>query len=72
MGIRAKFVAPIRSGWQSGDAQDCKSFNAGSTPAPDSNFAPVAQTVERQLEELRVAGPNPAGGTTLHNLVPVV
>jgi hypothetical protein len=46
------------TGWQSGDAGDCKSPYAGSTPAPVS--AEVVQWVERQFEALRVGGSIPS------------
>ena len=42
---------------------DCNSMSAGSTPVTVSNFASVAQPVERRSEEPGVASSTLAGGT---------
>lgn len=41
----------------------CNEQVAGSMPVLGSSIALVAQVVERELEEFRVGGSNPSGGT---------
>ena len=60
----------IVAGWQSGYAEDCKSFYIGSIPVPASTayIIPASSAVEQSAVNRLVVGSNPTAGAILKNL----
>lgn len=62
MSISLAFVVMYLAGYISGRRWSHTPTGTGSIPVP-ATIAAVAQTVERELEALRVGGSIPSGGT---------